>query len=148
MSKFSLPLNRLLQQFRFHALYTAWVLACIGTLWSIYYSYIRNIEPCFLCHYQRICLFPLCIILGIASYKDSSEIKDYVLPLPILGFCVAVYQVCLQEIPGMQLDLCGRVSCEAKIFVFGFITIPMASALAFATIAGLLWTAKNKEIKH
>ncbi|WP_213318326.1 disulfide bond formation protein B [Chlamydiifrater volucris] len=148
MNKLPQSLELWLRQLRTHSLYMAWVLSCIGTLWSIYYSYIRNIEPCFLCHYQRICLFPLCVILGIASYKDFSGIKDYVLPLPVLGFCIAFYQICLQEIPGMQLDLCGRVSCEAKIFVFKFITIPMASALAFATIAGLLWASTSKDSKR
>nr|CRI51382.1 hypothetical protein BN1224_UZG1_A_02370 [Chlamydia pneumoniae] len=44
---------------RSYALYFAWAISCAGTLISIFYSYILNVEPCILCYYQRICLFPL-----------------------------------------------------------------------------------------
>ncbi|EGF85179.1 disulfide bond formation DsbB family protein [Chlamydia psittaci C19/98] len=112
---------------------------------SIYYSYLLNIEPCVLCYYQRICLFPLSVILGIATYREDSLVKMYALPLSIVGMIIAVYQICLQEIAGMTIDICGRVSCSTKLFIFGFITIPMASALAFCAISCLLILSGSKK---
>ncbi|BAE81187.1 protein-disulfide oxidoreductase [Chlamydia felis Fe/C-56] len=129
---------------RNYALYFAWLICCTGTVMSIYYSYLLNVEPCVLCHYQRIFLFPLSIILGIATYREDSLVKIYALPLSIMGMLTAVYQICLQEISGMTIDICGRVSCSTKLFVFGFITLPMASAFAFCTISCLLILSRSK----
>ncbi|WP_041460237.1 disulfide formation protein [Chlamydia psittaci] len=130
---------------RNYALYFAWLICCTGTVMSIYYSYLLNIEPCVLCYYQRICLFPLSVILGIATYREDSLVKIYALPLSIIGMVIAVYQICLQEIAGMTIDICGRVSCSTKLFIFGFITIPMASALAFCAISCLLILSGSKK---
>ncbi|WP_348662636.1 disulfide bond formation protein B [Chlamydia vaughanii] len=130
---------------RNYGLYFAWLICCTGTLTSIYYSYILNIEPCVLCYYQRICLFPLSIILGIATYRNDIFIKIYTLPLSLIGMAIAIYQICLQEISGMTIDICGRVSCSTKLFIFGFITIPMASALAFCAISCLLILSGTKK---
>lgn len=128
---------------RSYFLFFSWIIASLGALISIYYSYLLSIEPCVLCYYQRICLFPLTVILGIATYRDDSAVKIYALPLSLVGMCVAIYQICIQEIGEMSLDLCGRVSCTSKIFIFGFITIPMASAVAFSCISCLLFLSKN-----
>ncbi|EPP35307.1 disulfide bond formation DsbB family protein [Chlamydia ibidis] len=130
---------------RNYALYFAWLISCMGTLISVYYSYFLNIEPCVLCHYQRICLFPMTIILGIAAYLQQDSIKIYVLPLSIMGMLIATYQVCIQEIAGLSIDICGKVSCTAKLFIFSFVTIPMASAVAFCAISSLL--ILSREIK-
>nr|CRI42351.1 Probable disulfide formation protein [Chlamydia pneumoniae] len=128
---------------RSYALYFAWVISCAGTLISIFYSYILNVEPCILCYYQRICLFPLTVILGISAYREDSSIKLYTLPQAVLGLGISIYQVFLQEIPGMQLDICGRVSCSTKIFLFSYVTIPMASVVAFGAIVCLLVLTKK-----
>jgi len=121
-------------------LYLAWLLAFFGTLISLYFSEIRHLEPCHLCWYQRICLFPLAITLGIAAYKSFFDITRYVLPQIIIGFLFATYQIAIQEIPGWNpIDICGAgPSCSEKINIgLGIITIPMLSACAFFVI-GLL----------
>ncbi len=128
---------------RNYALYIAWFFSCFGTLSSLYYSYLLNVEPCVFCYYQRICLFPLALILGIAAYRNDTGVKIYTAPLSFFGFCVAIYQIFLQEVPGMSLDICGRVSCTTKLYVLGFITMPMASAAAFLAIFILLLLAKS-----
>ncbi len=123
-----------------YGLYLAWLMACLGTLFSLYYSEIRHLEPCHLCWYQRICLFPLTIILGLAAYRGALEVARFVLPLAIIGFLLATYQVALQEIPGWNpIDICGGgPSCDHSITVVGFLTIPMLSAAGFAVIATFL----------
>lgn len=122
-------------------LYLAWLLAFLGTLVSLYFSEVANHEPCHLCWYQRICLFPLAIILGIAAYKTFLDIARYVLPLVVIGFLFASYQIAIQEIPGWNpIDICGAgPSCSEKFYVgLGPITIPMLSAAAFFVIGVLL----------
>ena len=123
-----------------YGLYTAWVIAVIGSLGSLYFSEIKHWEPCHLCWYQRICLFPLVAILGLAAYRGFLGISRYALPLVILGFMLALYKVALQEIPGWHpIDICGGgPSCENGIAIIGPITIPMLSTALFLVIGALL----------
>ncbi|MCH9610003.1 MAG: disulfide formation protein [Chlamydiales bacterium] len=123
-----------------YGLYFAWLLAAIGTLISLYFSEVKMMEPCHLCWYQRICLFPLVILLGIAAYRGFLGIASYALPLAALGFMLALYQVMMQEIPGWNpIDICGGgPSCDDGITVLGPITIPMLSMACFGVISALL----------
>lgn len=117
-----------------HALYLSWCLASIGSLMSLYYSWVLNIAPCSLCYAQRVCLFPLAIILGIAYYRSDHAIAIYSLPLCVVGFCISLYQVVLQELPGLISNICGEESCAEKLFVLGPISMPMASCILFLII--------------
>jgi hypothetical protein len=45
----------------------AWVVATVTTLGSLYFSEIADFVPCKLCWYQRICMYPLVVILGVAA---------------------------------------------------------------------------------
>lgn len=124
-----------------HKLYFAWVLALIGSLGSFYISEILEITPCDMCWYQRICLFPLAIILGIAAYRSFNKIVPYVITLPILGMALSLLQVLMQEVPAFApLPLCGPGhNCqEVMLELFGFLTIPMLSFINFTLITCLL----------
>ena len=133
--------------------YFAWLVSTLGVMVSLYFSEIKHLEPCHLCWYQRICLFPLTIILGIAVHQGFVRISYYLLPQVIFGFFLALYQIAIQEIPGWNpIDMCGAgPSCSEKISIgLGPITIPMLSALGFLIITALLiaalYCAKKKEI--
>lgn len=121
-------------------LYFIWLLACIGSLVSLYMSDIQHLEPCHLCWYQRACLFPLTIILGISAYRGFKGIAIYALPLAMIGFAFAFYQVLIQEIPGWNpINICGAgPSCTNRVAILGPITIPMLSAALFLLMSGLL----------
>ena len=119
-------------------LYLAWILSLIGTFGSLYVSEIMGYMPCDLCWYQRICLFPLCIILAIALWKNFKGIALYVLPLTIIGFFVALCQTLMHEIPAIEsLPLCGQgASCESPVFeLFGFLSLPILSTINFAFVS-------------
>ncbi len=127
--------------FRRYGLYFSWLITCIAFVGSLYFSDIRHHEPCHLCWYQRICLFPLIFILGIACYRGFRGIGIYVLPLVVIGLLFAIYQIAIQEIPGWNpIDMCGAgPSCSERVEIgLGFITLPMLSALAFLAIILLL----------
>ena len=55
------------------ALWYAWLVALITMLGSLYYSDVVGFEPCTLCWYQRIALYPMVIILLVASLELSTS---------------------------------------------------------------------------
>jgi disulfide bond formation protein DsbB len=118
-------------------LYAAWLIALIATLGSLYFSEVRLFIPCTYCWYQRILMYPLVILLGIASYRQDHTITIYTLPLSILGMGIATYHYLGQKIP----DLISAGGCSsavpcshAYINWAGFITIPFLSLTAFTLI--------------
>lgn len=124
-----------------YSLYIAWVLSCCGVLASLFFSVMRQLEPCTLCWYQRIALFPMAFLLGMATYSGDKKMTKYILPLAIFGCVFAVYQILIQEIPGWYpIEMCGAgPSCSEKINIgLGFITIPMLSLINFLIIFILL----------
>jgi disulfide bond formation protein DsbB len=128
-----------------YSLYLAWLIACVSTIGSLYFSEVLHLEPCHLCWYQRICIFPLSLILGLAVYRNFHGIVLYVLPLVVIGFLFAVYQIVLQETGYNPIEMCGAgPSCSDKVDIgLGFITMPMLSALALFCMGVLLLIAKD-----
>lgn len=132
-----------------YSLYLIWVLACVATLGSLYFSEIEHLEPCHLCWYQRIMIYPLAIIMGIAAYTGNYKIVPYVLPLIVLGILLASYQVAIQENPNWQpIDLCGSgPTCSDKVDIgLGPISLPMLSTLNLAMMLMLVipsWPSKT-----
>ena len=74
-------------------LFIPWILVCLATIGSLFFSSVIHKEPCTLCWYQRIILYPLVIILGIAAFRKAYQIVLYVLPLSLIGLALAAYHV-------------------------------------------------------
>lgn len=132
---------------RSYALYLAWAVSLSGTVLSLYFGEILGIEPCNLCWYQRIFLFPLAILLGIGAYRDDRNIVPYALPLATVGALVAIYHTVGQWIPELFREaVCGPgQDCRTPIFtLFGFINFPFLSAAGFILIFALLLLARKK----
>ncbi|HEY4512464.1 MAG TPA: disulfide bond formation protein B [Candidatus Paceibacterota bacterium] len=121
----------------------AFLVALGSAIGSLYYSEIRGFEPCFLCWFQRIAMYPLVVLLGFALLRKEYFIKFYALVFAIVGLIISAYQLALPFL-GDTFAPCSAlaVSC-AKIYVFylGYITIPLMGFSAFALIilALLLW---------
>jgi disulfide bond formation protein DsbB len=117
-----------------NALYFAWVIALIGFCVSVFYGEILGNPPCTLCWYQRISLFPLVILLGIAAYRGESMILPYVMPIVFLGGCVAIFHLLQPYVPLFQkANVCRlAVPCTQTGFSFFF---PFLSAIGFFFIA-------------
>ncbi len=133
-------------------LYFIWSIAIIGTLGSLYFSEVMHLPPCVLCWYQRICLYPLAVIIGIGIYRKDQHLPYYVLPLSIVGFCIALYHNLLyyRILPESAAPCSAGVSCTIKLIEwFGFITIPLLSLIAFTLITLLIFIylkeRKNRE---
>ena len=123
-------------------LFLGWLLASVSTTISLFFSTVLEYEPCVLCWYQRMCLFPMVLILGAGLFPtfDRSVIK-YALPLSIAGGLTALYHSLLYAgIIPENIQPCSKgVSCTEKYFeLFGFVSIPMLSFLAFSALVALL----------
>lgn len=128
-------------------LFACWIVVSISTLGSLFFSEIMEFPPCVLCWYQRICMFPLVLILLVGLFPFDKSIVKYALPLAIVGWCFAFYHYLLYS--GFILESvqpCSQgVSCsETYIDLFGFLTIPMLSLISFSTIVALLFILKRR----
>lgn len=124
-----------------YGLYLAWLVALVATGGSLYFSEVRGFAPCTLCWYQRVFMYPLVIILGVASFREDRAVRGYVLPMSVLGGLIALYHVLEQNVPGFGAPGLCRVGipCSAKyINWLGFISIPVLSLTAFSLITLVL----------
>ncbi len=120
-----------------YVVYIAYTFALFSTLGSLFFSEILKLPPCILCWYQRIVMYPLVIILTVGILRKDKGIYLYVLPFSILGLFIGFYHNLLYyHILPESISPCIKgISCTSRqIELFGFITIPLLSFLAFAII--------------
>lgn len=132
---------------RQYGIYAAWIVSLIATLGSLYFSEIRMFTPCTLCWYQRMMMYPLVILLGIASYRNQKTILPYVLPMTMIGILISLWHYLQQKIPflGQVVQCKVGVPCnESYINWFGFVTIPFLALVAFTIITILLLLVQTK----
>lgn len=115
-----------------------WVVSLTATMGSLFFSEIRGYEPCELCWIQRIFMYPLVLILGIAYVQKNARIAVTTATFSLIGGAISLYHYGLQKISFMSENApaCGRISCTGEyINIFGFITIPFLALTAFILIA-------------
>ena len=134
------------QQKQWVLVFLAWLIALAATLGALFLGEVMGRTPCLLCWYQRIAMFPLVVVLGVGLLPFDPRGARYALPLALVGGMIALYQCLLYwgVIPP-SLVPCGQgVSCtDAKLGLLGFVSIPLLSLMAFASIIVLLLIAKR-----
>ncbi len=121
--------------------FACWLLASVATLGSLFFSEVMGHPPCVLCWYQRICMYPLVLILPAGLFPFDRNIVRYALPLSLLGVLLAVFHLLLVAgyIPESIKPCVQGIPCtEVQIVWFGFVTIPLLSAASFLLISALL----------
>ena len=122
-------------------------------LGALFFGEVMRLPPCTLCWYQRICMFPLAVILPFALFPPSRSLPmdrnvvRAVLPLAGAGTLLATFQVLLVHgvIPERAQPCSQGVSCAQSVIVwFGFVTIPLLSLLAFTAVTALLVLAVRR----
>lgn len=117
-----------------------WTQALVATFGSLFYSEIMGYIPCELCWYQRILMYPLVIIYGVAILKKDAQIAFPGLILSGIGMFVSAYHYALQKLPALQGagGFCGDIPCNLQyVNYLGFITIPFLAGVAFIVIFSL-----------
>ena len=112
----------------------AWLTSLMGVLMSLFYSVIVLDEPCSLCWYQRIALFPLAVQLGIAAYRRDEAFALYAYPLCLFGFATALYQSLLPFWPSLQKSCGANRDCVEHLPALFGIPFPWVSAAGFLLI--------------
>lgn len=130
----------MLTKFAGYSRWMALAVALTGTIGSLVFSLGLGWEPCDLCWYQRICLYPLVIILGVSLWRKTKDIEYYVLPLTLIGAAIALYQYLLQKTTWFGVPLCqSSVPCTVTYIDWGgVVTIPLLAFVAFMVISGLV----------
>lgn len=121
-----------------NSLLIIWVVSLTATLGSLYFSDIRGYEPCKLCWYQRILMYPIVIMTTIAYIQKNARIAIYTAVFACIGGCMSLYHYGIQKLSFLadSSPACGRVPCTgAYINWAGFITIPFLALTAFILIA-------------
>ncbi|MEX2556105.1 MAG: universal stress protein [Actinomycetota bacterium] len=59
------------------ALPLAWAVALVATTGSLYYSEVAGYVPCTICWYQRVAMYPMALVLCIASFRRDSAMPGY-----------------------------------------------------------------------
>jgi disulfide bond formation protein DsbB len=120
----------------------AWLVALAATAGALFIGEVMLMAPCQLCWYQRIFMFPLALILGMACFSEDRRGAVYALPLALGGAAMAGYHTLLVAgvIPKAWLPCSAGVSCaDQRLEILNGVQIPWLSLAAFVAI-GLLLT--------
>lgn len=130
----------------------AWLMASVATLGSLYYSQIAHFIPCEYCWYQRIAMYPLAVILGIAVFRGDTAVRRYALPLAVIGGSISTYHYVIQQFPDLATGSCSTtVPCTAAlVWKFGFVSIPLMALVSFGVIVAVLLLDRSgrKQLAH
>lgn len=125
------------------ALLAAFVVATLATIGSLYFSEVAHFEPCRLCWYQRIAMYPLVVVLGIAAWRRDISVRRYAVPVAVIGALIATYHYALEWLPWLDSGVCAATTpCTIVWFrQLGFVSLPYLALSAFLLIVALLWLA-------
>jgi len=128
----------------------AWIVSLVSTASALFIGEVMGMTPCVLCWYQRIAMFPLAAILGIACFSDDRQGAVYALPLALGGVAVAGYHTLLVAglIPKAWIPCGAGVSCaDQKLEILSGIQLPWLSLSAFLLVVVLLIVYLRKASK-
>jgi disulfide bond formation protein DsbB len=113
------------------------LVAGVATAGSLYFSLGLGLVPCELCWYQRVLMYPLVVVGGVAALEVRLAAWKTVLPLSLGGFAVAAYHVYLQVTPAAAGSCSIGGGCAAIQYPMlgGLLTIPRLSLLAFLLVS-------------
>ncbi len=139
-----------------YALPLGFLISFFATLGALTYEVVYGFVSCEFCWYQRIAIFPMVLLLGIASLRNDKSIKLYIIVLALLGTAVSVYHwiVHMIGIYGSQASADSLVPCDpdslitscskTEILEYGFITIPFMAISTLLLVIVLMLFIKNK----
>jgi disulfide bond formation protein DsbB len=121
----------------------AFLVALAATGGSLYYSEIAKFNPCDLCWFQRIFIYPQVILLGLAWLKKEKYILDYSLAMIAVGTIFSAYHNYIYY-TFTPSNFCSLVSpCTQQYVVgFGYLSIPLL-ALSSLLLMGLLLLSRR-----
>jgi disulfide bond formation protein DsbB len=128
-----------------YELWMAFGVAAVATLGSLYLSEIVHLVPCKLCWFQRIFMYPLVIVLGVAAWRRDASVRVTTVLLAGIGAAIAVYHYMIQRYPSLGGGSCdASAPCSAAyIWQWDFVSIPYMAASAFGLILVLMFALRS-----
>ncbi|NOZ51158.1 MAG: disulfide bond formation protein B [Chloroflexi bacterium] len=127
--------------FERHSILIALIVAWIALLGSLYFSEIAHFVPCPLCWYQRVFMYPLSLLLLIATLRQERQIAFYILPFSLLGAGFSTYHYLLQKTDLFSHGSACSVGIPCTttwINWFGVVTIPFLALIGFLIISFMM----------
>ena len=127
----------------------AWIVATVTTLGSLYYSEIAHFVPCRLCWYQRICMYPLAVILLVGLLLRDRRTRWYAAPFVIVGAPLSLYHWLVERVDffAKSSSCSAEAPCTVPWFQeLGYVTLAFMALSAFLLIGTLLlseWGAER-----
>ena len=122
--------------------HVALLAAMLATCGSLFFSEVLGWQPCQLCWYQRILMYPLSVILAVGILRNDRGVFWYGLPLSLTGMAVSLYHYLevLQVIPPSACK--GGVPCSIDyinlVGPLSFVKVPFLALIAFTMISVML----------
>lgn len=125
------------------ALPTAAVITGVATAGSLWMSEVAGYTPCVLCWYQRIAMYPLPLLAGIAAWRgDRDGARWTVVPLATVGAAVSVWHLLVERVPSLAGPCDPAAPCAVRwVEEFGFLTLPGMALTAFLAAIALALAA-------
>ncbi len=132
--------------------YELWMgfgVATVATLGSLYLSEVAHLVPCKLCWFQRIFMYPLVIVLGVAAWRRDASVRRTTVLGSVIGAAIAVYHYAIQRYPSLGGGSCdASAPCSAAyIWQWNFVSIPYMAASAFGLILVLMFALRSNVAK-
>lgn len=119
----------------------ALVVAVVTTAGSLFYSEIKDLIPCELCWYQRICMYPLAAILAVGVLRRDRAVLWYAAPFVAIGAPLALYHWLVERVPSLSDSTSCSIAAPCAVPYFqelGYITLAFMDMSAFLLIGALL----------
>ena len=120
----------------------AWLVALVATAGSLYYSEVASFTPCVLCWYQRICMYPLVVVLGIGWARRDPWLKWYATAFVAVGAPLSLYHWLVERVPALSDSVSCSLEAPCSVPWFqelGYVTLAFMALSAFALIGALVW---------
>jgi disulfide bond formation protein DsbB len=125
----------------------ATVVAAVATVWSLWLSLGLRLVPCELCWYQRILMYPLVVVLGVATIESRPAVYRTALVLSVPGGAIAAYHSWLQY-AGTESAACTvGGGCAAVQYQFLGLATPNLSLAAFVLVSLLAVAAGRGTVR-
>lgn len=131
----------------------AFFLAFMASVASLFLSEVLHFQPCILCWYQRIAMYPQVVLLYVAQLRKERVLTPYLIVVNVIGGLTSLYHYSLHVLPRSIVPILpcsvqyGGVPCDKGYdFYFGFMTFPLMAWSVFALITFLLVTSQNKTV--
>jgi disulfide bond formation protein DsbB len=129
-----------------HGLALAALVAGTATAGSLYLSEGAHLVPCELCWFQRICMYPLALLLVIAAARRDWAIRPYALALAGIGLVISSYHYLIERFPELERG----TSCDPQapctvtlVWKLHYVTIPFMAGSAFLLVLLVLLLARD-----